>query len=200
MEFDKEHHRISSVDLPIYGRDLSVGKGRREPVAQPVLLPVFGLKTGSDAFMAVVEEGEALGTIHAERAGSNSSYNAVGTTFTLRAQEQHGSSRRGYRRRRGGGAPAAALCWAADGGLPVPARRGSGLCRHGAGLPPHARGGAGLSEGRRHGAHTVCGNGGGGAKQQKCAGCQLSGRDGADHLRPVGGHGRGNWRRRRAGR
>ena len=87
MEFDKEHHRISSVDLPIYGRDLSVGKGRREPVAQPVLLPVFGLKTGSDAFMAVVEEGEALGTIHAERAGSNSSYNAVGTTFTLRAQD-----------------------------------------------------------------------------------------------------------------
>lgn len=87
IDFDSKVHRISEVELPIYSREKVAGKGQREQVTQPVLLPVYGLKSGENAFLAVVEEGEALGKIVATRAGLHSSYNAVGTSFTLSEQD-----------------------------------------------------------------------------------------------------------------
>ena len=45
-------------------------------------LPVFALKEGSQAWLAIIEEGDALASIKADIAGRNNSYNSVWTKFT----------------------------------------------------------------------------------------------------------------------
>jgi hypothetical protein len=74
----------SIYSQPVYGDDLSLGP-REMPIARTQNhLPVFGLKQGSQAFLAVIEEGEALARIQADIAGKLHSYNVVYPQFTLR--------------------------------------------------------------------------------------------------------------------
>lgn len=48
-----------------------------------VKMPVFGLKSGDRAFLAVIEEGEALATIRADVSGKVDSYNYVQAAFSF---------------------------------------------------------------------------------------------------------------------
>lgn len=50
-------------------------------------MPVFGMKEENSAFLAVVEEGEALSVLHALPAGKTSSYHTTYAGFTVCAQD-----------------------------------------------------------------------------------------------------------------
>lgn len=52
--------------------------------ADGVNLPVFGLKNGASAFLAVIEKGDALANVGARSSGSTTSYNTVYAEFRVR--------------------------------------------------------------------------------------------------------------------
>lgn len=85
LDFNKNDQ--SSISLNVYSNDISTGSVAPPSIIQPVLMPVFGLKSGDDAFLAIIEDGDAISMITAVRAERNSEYNAVGASFTVRAQD-----------------------------------------------------------------------------------------------------------------
>ncbi|MHB8963538.1 MAG: DUF5696 domain-containing protein [Saccharofermentanales bacterium] len=85
MEFDEEDTR--SLSLNIYSNDISIGNPMKPVVSRPVLLPVFGIKSGAAAVLGIIEDGDAISMITAVRAGRNSLYNNAGVSFTVRARD-----------------------------------------------------------------------------------------------------------------
>lgn len=71
---------------PVYGTDYAVGpQTEYSPNSkEQIYLPVFGMKQGSHAFFAIVEEGDALTRIEAAVSGMRDSYNKVWATFDVR--------------------------------------------------------------------------------------------------------------------
>ncbi|HHY09218.1 MAG TPA: hypothetical protein GX528_01485, partial [Firmicutes bacterium] len=72
----------------IYGNDFSFGRLADEATKTQVFLPVFGLKRGDDAFVAIVEQGASLARINGDVAGRTNSYNTVGAEFIVMAMGQ----------------------------------------------------------------------------------------------------------------
>ncbi|MEF2247386.1 DUF5696 domain-containing protein [Paenibacillus sp. IITD108] len=68
----------------IYDNDNVLTQTQEIISRQRASLPVFGLKNGSQAFIAVVDQGDALGTIRASVSGTGTSYNQVYSEFTYR--------------------------------------------------------------------------------------------------------------------
>ena len=77
----------TSLDLAVYGSDRSVGKPAAPSAAQPVLMPVFGMKGEGSAFLGVIESGDAIAALHASPANKTSSYHTVYASFTVGAQD-----------------------------------------------------------------------------------------------------------------
>lgn len=75
------------TDLAVYHPDASIGEPSAPSSAQPVLMPVFGMKGNTDAFLAVIEQGDAVSVIHASPAGSTSNYHTVYAGFTTCAED-----------------------------------------------------------------------------------------------------------------
>lgn len=71
---------FEQISLPMYGNNLTVN-GQSADDSQAIL-PVFGIKKSQGAFIAIIEEGDALATVKAYR-GLNSSYNKVFAGFTI---------------------------------------------------------------------------------------------------------------------
>ena len=68
----------------LYGVDLSISEPAESiHFVEQALLPVFGMKAGDQAFMAIIERGDSVATITADVAGRQCSYNTVYTSFTL---------------------------------------------------------------------------------------------------------------------
>lgn len=68
----------------VYGQDRAIAT----PVAvyaytDQIYMPVFGMKRGDSAFLAIVEDGDALALINANVSGKVSSYNTVYSSFML---------------------------------------------------------------------------------------------------------------------
>lgn len=68
----------------IYGSDLAREELVRGSVQQDVRMPVFGAQNGENGFLAVVTQGDALGTIYGRVSGTKTSYNNVYCEFSLR--------------------------------------------------------------------------------------------------------------------
>lgn len=67
----------------VYGADPAVPLTERGMIQSNVCLPVFGMKQDGDAFLAVVEEGDAFAGIYADISGRLNSYNNAGSEFTI---------------------------------------------------------------------------------------------------------------------
>lgn len=72
------------ISVAVYGNDIG-GNMPLEAIA-----PVFGVKSGNDAFAAVIEQGDAVACVNAAKARNNSAYNRVGASFTVTASELDG--------------------------------------------------------------------------------------------------------------
>lgn len=72
----------------VYGEDENDNSGRRGQVAQSARLPLFGLKSGDEAWYAVIEKGDGIATVNADVGGRNNSYNNVFAGFALRGEDE----------------------------------------------------------------------------------------------------------------
>lgn len=83
----KEDTDFSPINLSVYGNDFAVTGASHNT---PCLLGVFGMKHSSSAFLCIIERGDAIAEINAERSGETS-LNSVGATFkTTDIYEENG--------------------------------------------------------------------------------------------------------------
>lgn len=74
---------------PVYGSNGSLAPIREAiTVEEQVFLPVFGMKSGDQAFLAIIESGDATARTAADVAGRSDSYNKVYAQFVLIPQAQ----------------------------------------------------------------------------------------------------------------
>ena len=64
-----------------YSHDASLEENSQETATG--ILPVFGMKCSKGAFVAVIDEGDAISTVRAHRAGEGSGYNRVYAEFEI---------------------------------------------------------------------------------------------------------------------
>lgn len=68
----------------IYGSDLAVIDATRKTKTQTARLPVFGMKKGDAAFLAIITEGDSRAAVNAAVRSSKSPYNVGNVEFTYR--------------------------------------------------------------------------------------------------------------------
>lgn len=71
-------------EAPVYGRDGAVFRRELTLVSEDIRLPVFGLKNGDHAFLAIIEQGDSIASIHADVAGRINNYNYVFSSFKIK--------------------------------------------------------------------------------------------------------------------
>lgn len=86
--YDRKRPAIGTVyEFPIYGEDPSHMKDReRKTPREQISFPVFGMKRGSQAFAAIVKEGQYTASVKAVLPGNISSYNTVSVNFSYRQE------------------------------------------------------------------------------------------------------------------
>ncbi len=72
---------IAPVDIAVYGNDI----GGKSPINSVVA--AYGMKSGDDAFAAVIERGDAVARITANKARNESNFNRVGPVFGVTAYQ-----------------------------------------------------------------------------------------------------------------
>ena len=80
MHTDVQDPAFTPVDLRVYGDDPSAPSG--DPV-YPALFPAYAAKQGENAFAVILEQGDSIATIHAERASGSHGFNTVGARFAI---------------------------------------------------------------------------------------------------------------------
>lgn len=84
INFNNGKQSVEPYKEAIYGRDVTFASNQNPVKRQDIKLPVFGIKNGDNAFVAVVDKGESQGNIVANVSGIKSTYNNVYTSFDIR--------------------------------------------------------------------------------------------------------------------
>lgn len=79
---------IEPVTIPVYGNDLG-GSSQLSAI-----VPAYGMKSGDAAFAAVIEKGDAVASITANKANSGSDFNRVGAQFIVTPSQVDDGERR----------------------------------------------------------------------------------------------------------
>ncbi|QHT60911.1 hypothetical protein GXP70_13780 [Paenibacillus lycopersici] len=72
----------------VYGDDENDNSKRRGQIAEAARLPVFGMKTGDEAWFATIEKGEGIASINADISGRKNSYNSAYASFAIRGEDE----------------------------------------------------------------------------------------------------------------
>ncbi len=80
LDLSEKAEKFEKISLQIYGEDPAVPHGSNAQV----LLGAFGRKCGKAAFVCLVNQGDTLCSIKADKALNESGYNRVGTYFAIR--------------------------------------------------------------------------------------------------------------------
>lgn len=70
---------FESLSFDVYGNDASVG----ETASGTAIVPAFGIKHGDIAFVSLIQQGDAVSTIKAEKAKTAGEYNRVYPSFLI---------------------------------------------------------------------------------------------------------------------
>lgn len=84
IRFNNQKGRMAEYVQDIYGRDGAISVKAQGPVVQTAFLPVFGVQKNGQAFLAVIQEGDARARIRANVSGVTSEYNNVYPEFFYR--------------------------------------------------------------------------------------------------------------------
>ncbi len=71
---------FEQLSFPVYGNDIAISGGES---AGNVIVPAFGMKHSGSAFVALITKGDAVATIHADKATDSSEYNTVNSSFCI---------------------------------------------------------------------------------------------------------------------
>ena len=77
----------SYLDIPFYGSDFCVNMTSGKKVEAYAPFPVFGIKAGNKGFLAVCEQGSAIGGVRARVPDGVTPYNTAGPWLTYRTQD-----------------------------------------------------------------------------------------------------------------
>lgn len=80
IDLGKKSNDFKKITLPVYGADYSAGEKDSSALAS---VASYGMKSGDKAFVALIESGDAIAKISAEKALEKSAYNKVGASFEL---------------------------------------------------------------------------------------------------------------------
>ena len=72
----------------VYGFDPNDNSVRRAQVSESARMPVYGMKSGSAAWFAVIEEGDGIASIAADISGKKNAYNYVHSSYALRGEDE----------------------------------------------------------------------------------------------------------------
>lgn len=75
---------LEPVSIAVYGNDI----GGTTPLE--AVVPAFGIRSGSDAFAAVIEKGDAVAQINAVKAHNGGAFNRVGASFKITPSQTDG--------------------------------------------------------------------------------------------------------------
>lgn len=87
MNFNNGRSYYKPYEEPIYGRDNVLSAMFKKDKKENAKLPVFGIKNGDGAFLAIVVKGDFLGTVNTSVSGWKTSYNNVYCAFRYRAED-----------------------------------------------------------------------------------------------------------------
>ena len=73
--------KIEPIDIAVYGNDIS------EKNLLTSVVAAYGMKSGNDAFAAVIEDGDALARITAAKSDEQNDFNRVGASFKITPNE-----------------------------------------------------------------------------------------------------------------
>ncbi|MCM1543726.1 MAG: DUF5696 domain-containing protein, partial [Ruminococcus sp.] len=76
----KKVKQFKKISIPVYSADYSVGENAVSSFAR---VASFAMKSGSGAYIALIESGDAIAKITAEKAIGKSAYNRVGASFDI---------------------------------------------------------------------------------------------------------------------
>ncbi len=83
IHFNNGRARMGPCRIPLYGQDPALQIRERLTPWLKAHLPVYGMKKGDAAFLAILESGDALATINASISEISSSYNTIYPSFSM---------------------------------------------------------------------------------------------------------------------
>ncbi len=86
IDLNNGKSHLPTLKLPVYGEDLTKTQEEKPASELPISLPVYGLKQGEQAFLAVIESGDAVASLEAGVSGQVNAYNFIYPTFELTQQ------------------------------------------------------------------------------------------------------------------
>ncbi|HZK34174.1 MAG TPA: DUF5696 domain-containing protein, partial [Bacillota bacterium] len=78
---NKRHAQVYGTS--VYGSDRAIPRTVRTSLVKQTHLPVYGLKSGDNAFFSIIEKGDAMANIRADISGRLNSYNFVYSNYSL---------------------------------------------------------------------------------------------------------------------
>ena len=88
MYFDNQKYNLTDYSAPVYGADLSIRTTYLPARSETASLPVYGMKKGEHAFLAVIAQGDGAASLHALTHLRNSSYSSAYASFQLRTEDK----------------------------------------------------------------------------------------------------------------
>ncbi|MCU6712341.1 DUF5696 domain-containing protein [Paenibacillus sp. J5C_2022] len=83
IRFNNGKLASAPYDAPVYGLDETVMRKEKVQSNETIRFPVFGMVKNDAAFLAVIEEGDALASVTADVSGRHHDYNHVSARFEL---------------------------------------------------------------------------------------------------------------------
>lgn len=87
IHFNNHKQQADAISIPVYGPDPAIRRIEETYRTEKAAFPVYGLKAGDAAFLAILEQGESLAHIAADIAGRRTSYHHVHPQFVLKPKD-----------------------------------------------------------------------------------------------------------------
>ena len=86
MNLNNGKSHLPTLKVPIYGEDLTKAFDQQPAKELTAALPVYGMKQGDQAFLTVIESGDAIASVEAGVSGQINPYNFIYSSYELTQQ------------------------------------------------------------------------------------------------------------------
>ncbi len=83
IDFSGSESDSGTYRLTLYGQELTLSNRRTQAKSLPSLMPVYGISAPDGAALAIMEDGDALASITAQKAYTLNEYNSVSVSYQL---------------------------------------------------------------------------------------------------------------------